>query len=206
METFITAAPKKENSVSRVAQPGNFCGKVQPSKGALPQDRVDSRSVAGPTQLAIVDIVAQGQDCGLEMRDCEFNSCVCILYSMIYFSFVTLTLVLKGTLSGTCRIFTIRPSVNLPLESCLGNPNRLSWSQGNLGYDLSLKLFYSSLQHISIPGASQKCRTSGPLDLGACIYVLRSLGDSQHIMLMSSGKAQAFSIFLFVVLLSPVSI
>lgn len=63
IETFISAAPEKENSISRVAQPGNFHGKVQPSKGALPQDRVDSRGVAGPTtQLARVDIAAQGTE------------------------------------------------------------------------------------------------------------------------------------------------
>lgn len=62
IETFISAAPGKENSVNRIAQPGNLHGKAQTSKGALPQDRVDSRGVAGPAHPARVDIATQGTE------------------------------------------------------------------------------------------------------------------------------------------------
>lgn len=35
MKTFISAAQEKENSVSRVDQPGNFHGKAQTTKESL---------------------------------------------------------------------------------------------------------------------------------------------------------------------------
>lgn len=84
METFISAAPGKENSVSRVAQPGNFHGKVRPSKGALPQGRVDSRGVAGPTQLARVCIAARGTELWFENAG-TVSSTLAFAFNMLRF-------------------------------------------------------------------------------------------------------------------------
>lgn len=139
-------------------------------------------------------------------RDCEFNSCFCILHSTIYFSFITLTLVLKGTLSGTCRIFTIRPPVNLSLGSCLGNQNRLSWSQGNLCSDLSLKLFCSSLQPISIPGGFLEKQNLRPTRLGSLHLCLKIPGRFIAHNVGELREGMGFFYLLICCFVSPVSI
>lgn len=73
MKTFISAAQEKETSVSRVVQPGSVHGKEACLSGQW-----DARGLAGPTQLARVDIIHRSGDriVAWKCRNCKFSSCL----------------------------------------------------------------------------------------------------------------------------------
>lgn len=83
MKTFISAAQEKENSVSRMVQPGSVHGKEACLSGQW-----DSRGLAGPTQLARGDIIGQGTESWLGNTGTVSSApSLHLTFRVIYFSF-----------------------------------------------------------------------------------------------------------------------
>lgn len=73
MKTFISAVQEKENSVSRVAPPGNFMERTGNPREPCLRTEWAFRSSSGSAQLTKVDIVSPRTELWLGNSGCEFN-------------------------------------------------------------------------------------------------------------------------------------
>lgn len=73
MKTFISAVQEKENSVSRVAPPGNFMERTGNPREPCLRTEWAFRSSSGSAQMAKVDIVSPKTELWLGNSGCEFN-------------------------------------------------------------------------------------------------------------------------------------